>query len=208
MGHLVVQLAPGEKFYSEGGAMSFLDPSVEIQPRLLGGFLKGIGRKLFGGESLFLSEYTATRAGKVGIAPGHLGAVEECDLKGNTIMLTSGSYLAHTKAVNLSVRFGGLRSFFSGEGVCLIECSGVGKVFFNTYGAMVCREVRGALTVDTGHVVAFEPTLDYTIGGMGGIKQTLFSGEGLVMKFRGNGKIWLQSRTVGALAGWLRPYCR
>ena len=63
-----------------------------------------------------------------------------------------------------------------------------------------------ALVVDTGHVVAWESTLDYSIGGMGGLKQTLFSGEGLVMNFTGRGRIWLQTRTLGQTAGWLVPY--
>ena len=75
------------------------------------------------------------------------------------------------------------------------------------FGAVVEREIQGEFTVDTGHVVAWEPTLDYTIGGMGGLKQTLFSGEGLVMQFSGHGRIWLQTRHLKALAGWLTPYC-
>ena len=67
--------------------------------------------------------------------------------------------------------------------------------------------MQGEFVVDTGHVVAWEPSLSYTIGGMGGIKQTLFSGEGLVMRFTGQGKIFLQTRHLPALAGWLTPFC-
>ena len=68
------------------------------------------------------------------------------------------------------------------------------------------RTWHGELVVDTGHVVAWEPSLSYTIGGMGGLKQTLFSGEGLVMRFSGHGRIYLQTRQMPALAGWLTPY--
>ena len=64
----------------------------------------------------------------------------------------------------------------------------------------------GELTVDTGHVVAFEPSLTYTISGLGGVKQTLFSGEGLVMRFQGRGKLFLQTRQLPSLAGWLTKY--
>ena len=74
--------------------------------------------------------------------------------------------------------------------------------------AIVERDLDGELTVDTGHVVAWEPSLDYSIEGMGGLKQTFFSGEGLVMRFAGAGKIWLQTRTLGETAGWITPYLR
>ena len=72
---------------------------------------------------------------------------------------------------------------------------------------MVERELDGDLRVDTGHVVAWTPGIAYTIGGMGGLKSTLFSGEGLTMNFSGQGTIWLQSRNLPATAGWLSPFC-
>ena len=71
---------------------------------------------------------------------------------------------------------------------------------------MIEKDVQGSLTVDTSHVVGWEPTLDYTIGGMGSLKSTFLSGEGLVLKFSGSGKIYLQTRAMGGLAGWLSPY--
>ena len=104
-------------------------------------------------------------------------------------------------------RFGGFKALFSSEGVVLLEVSGSGDLFYSAFGAVIEREIDGEFTVDTGHVVAWEPTLDYTIGGMGGLKQTLFSGEGLVMRFAGHGRIWLQTRHLPSLAGWLAPYC-
>ena len=110
--------------------------------------------------------------------------------------------------MGLATRFGGIKAFFSGEGAFVIACRGYGQVFFNSYGAILEREVHGTLVVDTGHVVGWEPTLEYTIRGMGGVKQTLFSGEGLVMAFEGVGKIYLQSRHVPALVRWLAPLCR
>ena len=95
---------------------------------------------------------------------------------------------------------------FSGEGLFFIECSGRGELFFNSYGAIIEREVDGALLVDTGHVVAWEPGLRYSIRGVGGLKSTLLSGEGLVMNFSGSGKVYLQTRTMGGLASWLTPF--
>ena len=108
--------------------------------------------------------------------------------------------------MSLETRFGGLRAFFSGEGGFLVEVSGHGDLFFSSFGGVVEQDVAGELVVDTGHVVAWEPSLSYTIGGVGGIKQTLFSGEGLVMRFSGHGRIYLQTRQLPALAGWLTPY--
>ena len=90
----------------------------------------------------------------------------------------------------------------------MLRASGTGDLLFNAYGAVVERQVDGELTVDTGHLAAFEPTLDYSIGTLGGVKQTLFSGEGLVLRFRGQGTVWLQSRTLVGTAGWITPFLR
>ena len=95
---------------------------------------------------------------------------------------------------------------FSGEGAFFIECSGEGDLFFNTFGALIEKEINGSFTVDTGHVVAWEPSLNYSIRGMGGLKSTLLSGEGVAMQFSGRGKIYLQTRTMDSLANWLIPF--
>ncbi|NQU24282.1 MAG: TIGR00266 family protein [Candidatus Nealsonbacteria bacterium] len=207
-GDLTVGLEAGETILTESGAMSRMSAHMEVNARLIGGFVKAVARKLLGGESLFLSEYQAAEAGFVSISPKLPGSIAVRELRGETFYLTSGSFLACTPGVELSTRFGGLRAFFSGEGGFLIECTGTGTLFFNSYGAIVEKDVNGALTVDTGHVVAFEPTLDYQIRGMGGLKQTVFSGEGLVMAFEGSGKIYVQTRVVQGLVKWLRPFCR
>jgi uncharacterized protein (TIGR00266 family) len=205
-GHVVVELAPGERVLSEGGAMSRMSASLELRTRLAGGLLRALARKVLGGESFFLAEYSGREGGQLVLSPRLPGAVVHRRLDGGRLTLTGGSFLAAGDGVELRTRFGGLKSLFSGEGAFLLDVSGQGELFFNTYGALVERDVDGELVVDTGHVVGWEPTLDYTIGGMGGLKQTLFSGEGLVMRFRGRGRIWLQTRTLGQTAGWLVPY--
>ena len=108
-------------------------------------------------------------------------------LNGDSFMLTGGSFMACTPGVELSTKFGGGRALFSGEGLFLMECSGRGELFFNAYGSIIERKIDGSFIVDTSHVVAWEPSLSYSIQGMGGIKSTLLSGEGLVMKFSGVG---------------------
>jgi uncharacterized protein (TIGR00266 family) len=206
-GDLTVALEAGESFWSEGGAMSRMSSHLELKTRLVSGFLRSAIRRLVGGESLFISEYTAPQMAFVSVTPSCPGTILHRQMNGDSFYLTAGSFLACTPDMELRTKFGGMRSFFSGEGGFLIEVSGTGDLFFNSFGGVVERDVDGELVVDTGHVVAFEPSLSYTIGGMGGLKQTLFSGEGLVMRFSGRGKLFLQTRHMKALAGWLTPYC-
>lgn len=205
-GQLTVELAPGDSFISEGGAMAWMSDRMEMQSRMMGGFIKSIVRKFAGGESAFLVQYSHPSGGSVTFSPSIPGAVLHRQLNGDSLILTKGSFLGCTPGVQLDVKFGGLKSLFSGEGAFQVVCSGTGDLFFNAYGAVIEKEIEGTFTVDTSHVVAWEPTLNYEIGGMGGLKSTLFSGEGLVLKFSGSGKIYLQTRTLGGLAGWLSPY--
>lgn len=205
-GHVDVTLRPGERIYTEGGAMSRMTPGLELNVRMMGGFVRSVARKFLGGESFFLNEYASPQGGALSFSPGVPGTVVHRPVSGDELLLTATSFLACSDGVDISTRFGGLKSLFSGEGAFLLVATGQGDLFFNAYGAVVERELDGELTVDTGHVVAWEPSISYQIKGMGGLKQTLFSGEGLVMQFQGRGKIWLQTRTLGSTAGWLIPY--
>lgn len=205
-GHLLVRLDPDDIFIAEGGSMAWMSDGVQINAKLLGGFTRALVRKVVGGESLFVGEFSHPDGGVVSFSPSVPGTVHHRRVNNNTLILTGGSFMACTPGVRLSTQFGGLRSMFSGEGLFFIECGGVGDLFFNSYGALIEKDVVGNLTVDTGHVVAWEPTLRYTIRGMGGLKSTLLSGEGLAMEFSGVGKIYLQSRTMPSLAGWLTPF--
>lgn len=207
-GDLTVVLEEGESIWSESGAMSRMSADMQMKAKLVGGFVQAVVRRLVGGESLLISEYTATRKSFVSFSPSIPGTILHRKLNGDAFYLTAGAFLACTPGIDFKTRFGGLKAFFSGEGAFFIECSGKGDLFYNAYGGVVEKEVRGSLIVDTGHLVAWEPTLNYHIRGMGGLKQTLFSGEGLMMHFQGSGKLYLQTRHLGGLAGWLTPYCR
>lgn len=207
-GEVAVTLGPGEAFWAESGAMSRMSSDLELKGRLIGGFFKALIRKLVGGESLFIAEYTAFKEGQLYVAPTYPGTVLHRKLRGESFFLTAGSFLGCTPGLTLRTRFGGLKAFFSGEGAFFIECAGEGDVFFNSFGGVIEKELDGNLTVDTGHLVAWEPTLEYSIGGMGSLKSTLFSGEGLVMKFNGRGKLYLQTRTPPSLVKWVVPFLR
>ena len=206
-GELTVALDANEPILAEAGAMSRMARHMELRTRVLGGVLRGLARKLFGGESFFLGEYRHPHGGWLTLSPRAPGEVRHRALAGEELVLTAGSFLACSPGVDLRTRFGGLRAMFSGKGAFFLRCRGTGDLFFHSFGAILEKEVDGELVVDTGHVVAFEPALDFRIRGMGGVKQTLFSGEGLVMRFSGRGRLWLQSRTLGELAGWLSPFC-
>ena len=205
-GHLTVSLDPDDTFIAEGGSMAWMSDGTRISARLLGGFTRALVRKIVGGESLFVGEFRHPEGGQVSFSPAAPGTVHHRQVNNDTLILTGGSFMACTPGVRLSTQFGGLRSMFSGEGLFFIECGGVGDLFFNSYGALIEKDIVGDLTVDTGHVVAWEPTLRYTIRGMGGLKSTLLSGEGLAMSFSGVGKIYLQSRTMPSLADWIAPF--
>ena len=205
-GHLLVSLEPDETFLAEGGSMAWMSDGTRINARLLGGFTRALVRKIVGGESLFVGEFSHPDGGEVSFSPAVPGTVHHRYINNDMLILTGGSFMACAPGVKLGTQFGGLKSMFSGEGMFFIACSGEGDLFFNTYGALIEKDVAGDLTVDTGHVVAWEPTLRYTIRGMGGIKSTALSGEGLAMNFSGVGKIYLQSRIMPALASWLTPF--
>lgn len=207
-GDLTVQLNMGESILAEAGAMSRMNSHLQVEAKMIGGMTSALMRKFAGGESLFLSRYTASTPGRVSFSPTYPGTICTRELAGIPMNLTAGSFLACTPGVELSTRFGGLKALFSGEGAFVIQAGGQGTLFFTAHGAVVEKEVQGAITVDTGHVVAWEPSLDYEIRGMGGLKQTLLSGEGLVMNFQGTGKLYLQTRHMGGLVRWLTPWCR
>ncbi|MEK6236102.1 MAG: TIGR00266 family protein, partial [Planctomycetales bacterium] len=205
---LTVAMGPGDSVWVESGAMSRMSKNMEMKTRAIGGMFKAILRRMVGGESVLVGEYTSPGVGFVALSPAAPGCVLHREMKGDSFNLTAGAFMACTPGMELKTRFGGLKAFFSGEGAFFLEASGTGDLFFNAYGGVVEKEIDGNFTVDTGHLVAWEPTLDYSIGGMGGLKQTLFSGEGLVMKFSGRGKIYLQTRYLSGMAGWLTSFCR
>jgi len=207
-GYLRCKLPPSAVLIVESGAMATMTSGLAVRSRLLGGFIRALIRKVFGGESLFVGEYSGPQGGELTISPAVPGMVIHRQLSGETILFQAGAYLASTPGVKIRTRFGGLRAIFGGEGLFFLEISGEGDVFINATGSIEERQVEGTFVVDTGHVVGWESSLDWSIGGMGGLKSTLLSGEGLVIKFSGRGKVWVQTRSEGGLVGWISGYCR
>lgn len=207
-GHLTVDLEPNEHLLCESGAMAYMDPGMELNSKLMGGCWQAFIRKIFAGESLLVGDYHHPRGGSITISPAIPGSVLQRKIKpGETFFMQGGAFMAGSPSLELGTAFGGCRALFSGEGAFFLTVQGSGELFFNAYGGVVEKEVDGEYVVDTGHLVAWEDTLEWTIGKMGSLKTAFLSGEGLVMNFKGHGRIWLQSRTMGGLAGWLSGYC-
>lgn len=202
-----VTLAQGETLTVESGSMVAMTAGMTIATKIAGSFFGALLRKLLGGESLFVNHYSGP--GKVYVAPPLSGDIILRKLTpGQPLLIQADSYLAHIGDVKLRLRWGGFRTLFGGEGAFLLEASGDGQVWLNCYGALREMDVReGGLIVDTGHVVAFESSLTYklTTAG-GGLFAAWKSGEGLVFKFAGKGKLWIQSRTEGGLVGWVSRF--
>ncbi len=207
-GHIKFRLNAGDKVLVEAGAMSMMDSDVQVESRMMGGFVPALMRKLLAGETLMVGEYsTQGNNQRLSISPSIPGQVCHRALSGETLMFQAGAFLACTPGVTISTVFGGLKAIFSGEGMFFLQVTGNGDLYYNAYGSIVEKEVDGEFIVDTGHVVGWEPKLDWEIAGMGNLMSTIFSGEGLVLKFRGNGKVWLQTRSMGGLSSWLSGYC-
>jgi uncharacterized protein (TIGR00266 family) len=204
---LDVDLDAGERVTAEAGAMVSQSPGVEVSTESSGGLLDSLKRSVLGGESFFLNEFTAAQRGHVTLAPPLPGDVVEHDLEGETLYVQSGSYLAAETDIEMDTEFGGGRTFFGGEGLFLLRLEGAGRSFLSSYGAIetVDLDAGEEYTVDTGHIVAFEGTTEFDVRRIGGLKSTLFSGEGLVCRFSGPGRVWLQSRSQDALLAWLIP---
>ena len=205
--HLKFDLLSGETIVTESGAMASMQSGVTMTTGFKGGFLKALIRKLLGGESLFFNTFK-----NVSRSPQHVviskptpGDVICRELKGETIYLQSGAYLCSTQGIDLDLSWAGFSHFFGGEGLFRLSASGHGKVWIGVFGALVEKELRGELIVDTGHLVAYPPNVSYKIQLSGGLINSFLSKEGLVGRLEGNGKVWLQTRSLGGLVSWLNP---
>jgi uncharacterized protein (TIGR00266 family) len=203
---LSLALDGGESVRAEAGAMVSYDDGIEIETNASGGILGSLKRSVLGGESFFQNTFTATQPGELSLAPALSGDVVHHELDG-TLYVQSGSYLASDPSIELDTEFGGGRTFFGGEGLFLLRLDGTGPAFLSSYGAIRERELDDGerFTVDTGHIVAFEESASFDVKRVGGLKSTLFSGEGLVCTFTGPGRVWLQTRSPDAFLSWLIP---
>jgi uncharacterized protein (TIGR00266 family) len=200
---LDVDLEDHESFYAEAGAMVSMEPNVETSTERPMGFVSSMMRKVFGGESIYLARFDGP--GRVQVAPTLVGEVRHMHLQGNNLLMQPGAYLASTPEVEVHPTYAGFKSMIGGEGLFFLDASGSGDLFFNAYGAIYEVEVDGRFICDTGHVVAFDPHLGYSLTSPGGFLATFFSGEGLIFEFEGQGRLYMQSRHLQSFVDWLTP---
>ncbi|MDK2794830.1 MAG: hypothetical protein PWQ58_29 [Archaeoglobaceae archaeon] len=198
---LELELENSEEVLAESGAMVYMR-NVDISPEMKGGLLSGLKRSFLGGESFFVNRFVSKGKGLLGLSPSYNGDIAHIKLLGK-LYAQSGAFLASSPDLKIDVKWGGAKTFFAGEGLFLLKLEGSGDLFLSSFGGIEEINVDGSLSVDTGHIVAFEETLDFRIRKAGGLKATIFSGEGLVAEFSGEGKVWIQTRSIAEYIGWL-----
>jgi uncharacterized protein (TIGR00266 family) len=200
-----IRLGAAESVKVEAGAMTSMSGGVEIQTAAQGGLLGGLKRSMLGGESFFINTFLATSGGEVSVAPKLPGDLIHLPLTGGTMMVQSGSWVASEPGVEVDTKWGGAKTFFSGEGLFLLRCSGAGDMLVASYGAIIERQLQPGevYTVDTGHIVAFDEGVTYAVRKAGSWKSTILGGEGLVTDFTGPGRLLMQTRSPQDLIGWL-----
>jgi uncharacterized protein (TIGR00266 family) len=214
-----VELDPSEAVVAEAGGMMFMDDGIQMET-IFGdgsqkssgflGALLGAGKRLVTGESLFMTVFQNQAAGKKRIAfgapyPGKIIPVHLAEI-GGELLAQKDSFLCAAKGVSVGIAFNQRlgAGFFGGEGFILQKLQGDGLAFIHAGGTIYQRDLAAGemLRVDTGCLVAFQPSVAYDIQFVGNIKSALFGGEGLFFAtLRGPGRVWLQSLPLSRLAG-------
>ena len=205
----VVQLQPEQSILAEAGAMVSMSANVELQSQMKGG-LMGALKRTVGGESAFVSTFTARGgAGEVTFAPGGPGDIAAIELANQAFFVQSSSYLAGDAGLVVDTKWGGAKSFFGGEGLFVLQVTGTGLLLVSSFGAIHRKRLQAGerYVVDTGHLVAWEGTTQYTLRkAASGFFRSMVSGEGIVAEFSGPGELLIQTRNLAAFASLLKPF--
>ena len=201
-----ITLQPGEKLIAEAGAMASMDGGIDIETQFSGGLIPALLKAFLGGESMFINVFRNRSADpkQVVLTQSTIGDITCIELDNRELCLQPGAYIAHAGNVKLAVHWAGFASWLAGEGLFKLKVAGNGIVFLGAYGGLSKRQVKGSFIVDTGHIVAYDPSLKMNIKLAGGLIGSVTSGEGLVNKITGNGEVYLQSRSVSGLVSYLR----
>lgn len=199
-----ILLRPGESLWAESGAM-VAHSGLEVETSSRGGVMAGLARKVLTGETFFQNRWLGP--GRIDVAPGVPGDVLHLPLDGE-LFVQRGSYIACAEDVEVSSDIGGLRTLFAEGSLFVLKATGTGDLFLASYGAIDRIDVDGEYTVDNGHLVAWEGGLDVDIERVGSWKATLLSGEGIVVRLRGTGRVWIQSRSIPPFVSWIHPFRR
>lgn len=199
-------LAPGEKMKAESGAMMATSIGIEVEAQMQGGLMKGLKRSVLGGESLFITTFEApSEGGWVDCAANLPGDAEVLEVK-EALNITKGNWLCSSDGIELDTKWGGFKNIGGGEGGFLVRATGSGNVVTSCYGALETVQLTAdeKIVIDSGHVVAFDPEVDFTTRKVTkGMMASVKSGEFFVMEFSGPGRVITQSRNPIGLVSWL-----
>jgi uncharacterized protein (TIGR00266 family) len=196
-----VKLNDGEGIQAEVGSMVGMSPQLHMETSAEGGVLKSLSRNLFGGESFFLNTYTATQDNEfVMLAPPVPGDILAIEMQDQTYLVQAGAYVASSTGIEVNTQWEGAKSFFAGEGLVMLEVKGTGTLIISSFGAIhpIELDTNEVLVLDTGHLVAMDPSLQYHIKTVADWESTLFSGEGLVVELTGPGQLYMQTRVTSS----------
>jgi uncharacterized protein (TIGR00266 family) len=226
MQYVEIELDPGETAVAEPGAFMMMDDNIQMetifgdgsqqqQSSGLLGQLFSAGKRLLVGENLFMTAFTNSGNGKrhVSFASPYPGKIVALDLLklGGKIICQKDSFLCAAKGVSIGIEFQRKlgTGLFGGEGFIMEKLEGDGMAFMHAGGHVLEKELQPGelLRIDTGCIVGFTGNVNYDIQFVGGIKNTLFGGEGLFFAtLRGPGKVWIQTLPISRLAARVLAY--
>lgn len=209
---VICHLEAGERMITEGGAMSWMSPNMNMETTTNGGLGKAFGR-MFSGESIFQNIYTAQGGhGMIAFASSFPGSIRAFEISpGNEMIFQKSAFLAGEGSIQLSAHFTKKFSagFFGGEGFILQKVSGHGIVFAEFDGHVVEYELQAGqqIVIDSGHLAAMTPSCSMEIRTVKGVKNALFGGEGFFNTVvSGPGRVWVQTMPISKVAGAVQPY--
>jgi uncharacterized protein (TIGR00266 family) len=203
---VVLTMGAGDEVRAEAGAMTYMTEGIEMDARMQGGLLGGLKRKILAGESFFLTFFRCQAPeATVAFAGPYPGKIIRMPLQGSALLCQRDSFLCAAGQIDINVEFTKKlgAGFFGGEGFILERLEGSGDAFIHSGGTIILKELKAGekLRVDTGCLVAFDPTVDYDIQFVGGIKTAIFGGEGLFFaSMTGPGRVWIQTLPFSRLA--------
>jgi uncharacterized protein (TIGR00266 family) len=218
-----IELDPSETVIAEAGAMLYMEDNIDFETKMgdgsqpdqgLFGKLISAGTRVLTGESVFMTHFTNNGSGKKKVAfsapyPGTVIPIDLSDMP-NDIIVQKDGFLCAALGTKIAITFNKKigAGLIGGEGFILQKLEGDGKAFVHAGGTVIEKELNNeTLRIDTGCVVAFEPTLDFDIQKSGGLKSMMFGGEGLFLaSLSGTGKVWLQSMPIRKLIQAIAPY--
>lgn len=199
MAFVRVALEHGESIVARRASLAAMTPNIAFAKRSEG-IVQNLRRLIAGGD--FVPERLTAGPGpaEVLLAPALVGDATILDVGPGSWLVASSAFVFATSAVELRVRGGALSSFFTGAGLFVIEASGLGKIVTGSFGALTRLEVDGNAVVDTGHIVAWEASLESRAhDGDVGLVTTWLARESASCSFEGTGTVWLQSRNLSEL---------